>query len=36
MVTFPLKAFWNIENIDVILLCRFVFTMNSDKGIARE
>ena len=31
-----MKAFWNIENIDVILLCRFLFTANRDEGIARE
>jgi len=31
-----MKVFGNIENIDVILLCRFLFTVNRDEGIARE
>jgi len=31
-----MKAFWNIENIDVIFLCRFLITANRDEGIARE
>jgi hypothetical protein len=37
MVIFPMKAFWNIENIeDVILLCCFLLTMNRDEDIAHE
>jgi hypothetical protein len=32
---FPIKAFWNIENVNVILLCR-LFTVNPDEGIALE
>ena len=27
-----MKAFWNIENIDAILLCRFLFTVNGNEG----
>jgi hypothetical protein len=30
-----MKAFWNIENVDVILLCR-LFTVNPDEGIDLE
>jgi hypothetical protein len=38
MATFPMKAFWNIENIeDVILLCRFFFIyVNHDEDIFRK
>jgi hypothetical protein len=31
-----MKVYWNIENIDVILLCRFLFTVNRDEDIACE
>jgi hypothetical protein len=31
-----MKVYWNIEIIDVILLCRFLFTVNRDEDIARE
>jgi len=36
MATCHMKVFGNIENIDVILMCRFLFTVNRDEGIARE
>jgi hypothetical protein len=36
MATFTMKVYWNIEIIDVILLCRFLFTVNRDEDIARE
>ena len=36
MATFTMKVYWNIENIDVILLCRFLFTVNRDEDNARE
>ena len=36
MATFTMKVYWSIENIDVILLCRVLFTVNRDEDIARE
>ena len=29
MATFPMQAFWNIENIDMILKCRFFLDLAS-------
>jgi hypothetical protein len=31
-----MKAFWNIKNIDVILLCRYLSAANHEMAIARE
>jgi hypothetical protein len=37
MTTFLMNAFWNIENLEnLFLLCRFQFTVNREKDIARE
>ena len=34
---FHIKAFWHIENVNVMLKCRvFLFTVNRDKGVAHE